>query len=311
VINKDIVKTNLDGSFDDIIYGTITMVFSVTNLRNSISEVRRNIIIACLGALTIGIFITVFISRLISRPLEVLLKTFTTIAYGDLSVRVNIDSKEEFGQLARTFNRMVDSLEESYYELAETNKNMERIVSERTKEYRDQVEVRTKAEEKVKATNKMVSSIINTSPLPIVTLSVDFKVKSASPAIKQIFHYEEAEILEKVLPFVYMSDTEYVKDILKELTEASKVERNLTVKGRKKNGELVELKMAAVAEFSDDNIITGYIIIIDDITEGIVAEKALRASETKYRSLIEDSNIGIGIIKDVTFTFANKALLSI
>jgi PAS domain-containing protein len=127
---------------------------------------------------------------------------------------------------------MVDSLEESYIELNETNKNMELAVEQRTKQLRGQVEVRAKAEEKLKATNKMVSSIINTSPLPIVTLAVDFRVKTASPAFKQIFLYEEYEILEKILPFIYMSDTEYFAHILQKLRDPNKSER-VTVKGRK------------------------------------------------------------------------------
>jgi PAS domain S-box-containing protein len=304
VINKDVID------IDDVKVGTITCVFSTSRLNKSISSTQYGIITVCFSVLLIGILLTIFISNLISNPLSTLLAVFKKIANGDLSIRANINTNEEFGQLARTFNRMVDNLEESYFELAETNKNMEMKIEQRTQQLRTQIEVRTQAEEKLKTTNKMVFSIINTSPLPIITLSIDFKVKSASPAFTQIFKYEEYEVIDRVLPFVTLTDIDTLIYKLQSLDEPNQTER-IIVQGRKKDGRLLDLNITAVSEFDDNNEKFGYIMVVDDITERLLAEKALKESEIKYRSLIEDSIVGIGIIKDNHFVFANAALLSI
>jgi PAS domain S-box-containing protein len=205
---------------------------------------------------------------------------------------------------------MVDNLEDSYFELSEANKNMELKVEQRTKQLQSQIEVRNQAEEKLKATNKMVYSIINTSPLPIVTLSIDYKVKTASPAFSQIFKFEEYEVIDRVLPFVIMSDVDMLREMLQALNEPNQVERRI-VMGRRKDGMLMDLNITAVSEFDDTNEKFGYILVIDDITERLLAEKALRESEIKYRSLIEDSIVGIGLVKDNNFVYANNALLEI
>ena len=304
VVNKNVM--DVSNSF----CGSITCVFSIEKLNDSILTTQYLIFLACFSIFLVGILLTFIISNLISSPLNVLLTTVRRIADGDLSIRADIHSNEEFGELARTFNKMVDNLEESYYELSETNKNMEMKIEQRTQQLRTQIEVRTAAEEKLKSTNKMVSSIINTSPLPIVTLSNDFKVKTASPAFTQIFKYEEFEVVDRLLPFVIQTDIDNTKSTLDLICEPNQIER-IVVQGRRKDGMLMDLNLTAASDFDDNNEKLGYIAVVDDITDRLLAEKALKESEIKYRSLIEDSIVGIGIIKDNHFIFANASLLTI
>ncbi|MCL2038859.1 MAG: ATP-binding protein [Bacteroidetes bacterium] len=303
IVNTEVV-------YKDVVCGYISCVFSMEELDKTITNTQYWVVMICMLILLFGILTTVFISNLISKPLNVLLATFRRIAGGDLSIRATINTNEEFGQLARTFNKMVNNLEDSYFELSDTNRNMELKVEQRTQQLRNQIEVRTMAEEKLKTTNKMINYIINASPLPILTLSTEFKLKTASPSFTKIFKYEEYEVIDRVLPFVVKSDLDIVKESFISLNAPNKVERIIAM-GRRKDGIPIDLNITAVAEFDDNNKKFGYIAIIDDITETLLAEKALKESETKYRSLIEDSIVGIGLIKDNFFVFANTALLEI
>jgi len=308
--NSTLYIVNVPIEYQKEKYGRMTMIYSLEEIHKSIAEIRLQVIITCLILLAVSIIILILISKLISKPLEILLVTFNKIAEGDLSERARISTEDEFGQLAVTFNKMVDTLENSYLELAEVNKNMEQKVKERTQQLQQQIDVRTQAEDKLKDANKTVQSIINTSPLPIIRMDTDFKIKSASPAIRTIFGYEEYEVLDKISPFIY--DLETFIDRLKECTTYANIQSDkFTVKGRRKNGQLLDLQIANVAQYNDDNEHIGYIIIIDDITERILAEKALKESEAKYRSLIEYSIVGIAILKERHFTFVNASLLDI
>ena len=302
VINVKIEKEEID-------YGNITIVFSLDEVYENIKSIRIDIILVCGAILNISLILLIFISDLISKPLKTMLVTFNKIANGELSERVHITSNDEFGQLAHSFNKMVDNLEDSYYELAEVNKNMEVKVQERTLELSQQVDIRAQAEEKLKEANKVVQSIINTSPLPIIRLGTDFKVKTASPAMKTIFFFETYEIIDREnIPFIH--EKEIFINRLKENIAQYQTDK-FTIKGRRKNGQLLDLQIASVAQYSEAEEHIGYIVVIDDITDRLLAEKSLKESEVKYRSLIEYSIVGIAILKEKYFTFVNSSLLNI
>ena len=300
---------NLPLTHEGEYFGRMTVIFSLDVISQNIAEIQKQIIITCLLLLIVSIIILFFISNLISKPLKILLETFNKITEGHLTERAKIDNDDEFGLLSLSFNRMVDNLEDSYYELAEVNKNMEVKINERTHQLRQQIDVRTRAEEKLKDASKTVQAVINASPLPIVKLDIDFRVKTASPAIKSIFGFEEYEVIEKIVPFIFELE-EFTKK-LKELSSLSEQSEKFTIKGRRKNGQLLDLQIASVAQYDDNENHIGYIIVIDDITERLLAERAIMESEMKYRSLIEYSIVGIAILKDKYFTFVNNALLEI
>ncbi|SPD75386.1 putative Integral membrane sensor signal transduction histidine kinase [uncultured Desulfobacterium sp.] len=78
-------------------------------------------IITFLGiiAMTVAGFI---IARTITAPVEELVKFTTTVSEGDFSQKANIDSRDEIGSLARSFNLMVDRLKAFEKKLVESEK---------------------------------------------------------------------------------------------------------------------------------------------------------------------------------------------
>jgi len=68
-----------------------------------------------LGLLGIGVVIAILIipvSRTITKPIKLLNHSANQIAEGDLSQRVKVKSKNEIGELGRSFNHMADKLEQ-------------------------------------------------------------------------------------------------------------------------------------------------------------------------------------------------------
>lgn len=73
---------------------------------------RLNLIIALLLAVALYAMTRYFI-----HPISILTKSTQTIAAGDFSERVNIETKDEVGLLAENFNQMADAVEEKIKEL--------------------------------------------------------------------------------------------------------------------------------------------------------------------------------------------------
>ena len=78
-------------------------------------EIVKSVVIGFLfsGALSIVLSGTVgwWISRRLSDPLTVLTQSTTQMAEGDYTIRTDVDREDEFGTLARIFNRMAEKVE--------------------------------------------------------------------------------------------------------------------------------------------------------------------------------------------------------
>ena len=83
--------------------------------------------------LVLGAVFTVYFRRSITRPLLVLTETSRNIANGDYSARPNVTSTDEVGELATSFNTMVDAVERREREL-ERRANELRIATAKARE---------------------------------------------------------------------------------------------------------------------------------------------------------------------------------
>jgi signal transduction histidine kinase len=70
----------------------------------------------------LAIGIALYVGRSVARPLARLSTGAERIGRGDLATRISIDSRDEFGALARTFNAMATSLREHEDKLVQTEK---------------------------------------------------------------------------------------------------------------------------------------------------------------------------------------------
>lgn len=87
-------------------------------------------IIACL----LYLILMIFISKGLTRPIERMVRTAKVIAQGDISKRVDVNTKDEIGNLAENFNRMVQVVEDKINELELNNLEKQRFIHDFTHE---------------------------------------------------------------------------------------------------------------------------------------------------------------------------------
>jgi signal transduction histidine kinase len=92
------------------------------------SSLSRNIYVALYTAAMIAvILIGYLVARLIINPLSKLVRTSRAIASGDLTRRTEIESRDEIGVLASTFDEMTHNLQQRTLELEKTNRILEQM----------------------------------------------------------------------------------------------------------------------------------------------------------------------------------------
>ncbi|MDR6549616.1 HAMP domain-containing sensor histidine kinase [Paenibacillus qinlingensis] len=90
----------------------IILHFPAGDVREVISAVRLNILLPLLFSLIAVGFILFIVSRKLAGPLQQMNRAALELAHGDFKTRVPVNSQDEVGQLAKSFNFMVEKLEE-------------------------------------------------------------------------------------------------------------------------------------------------------------------------------------------------------
>ncbi|WP_191566858.1 methyl-accepting chemotaxis protein [Metabacillus idriensis] len=123
----------------------IGAVYKHSNLMETANTVSFTSMLITLAALVIANVIGYFVSRSIARPVVKLGETARAVAEGDLTVAVNVSSKDEVGALAGNFNtmvaemrRMIEEVDLSVTTLTESAENLS-AVSEETMAASEQV----------------------------------------------------------------------------------------------------------------------------------------------------------------------------
>ncbi|MBO5987112.1 MAG: SpoIIE family protein phosphatase, partial [Lachnospiraceae bacterium] len=114
------IRTSIDKNTDNVVQSVIQGVLNVLQ-----SVLVLTAVLLLLITLTAGYF-----SRKIANPLKRLTSDVEEITGGNFQRRSEVDTDDEIGELARSFNSMTDSLEKYIADLKEATAKEERIVGE-------------------------------------------------------------------------------------------------------------------------------------------------------------------------------------
>ncbi len=109
-------------------WGTLVARFDLAPVARSAARTRLVLIFAAV-LLTVAMIVglSIGISRIVVRPIQILADTAGALQSGDLEARARVRTRDELGQLARGFNAMAEELQ-SY------TSSLERRVQERSRE---------------------------------------------------------------------------------------------------------------------------------------------------------------------------------
>jgi signal transduction histidine kinase len=97
--------------------GELWIFRSFENALQRLAELRRNIILLGLAAMLAGLALTYLLARKIMRPVEKLDRAAAEVARQNYAYRVPVNSRDELGRLAETFNNMCASIQSARHEL--------------------------------------------------------------------------------------------------------------------------------------------------------------------------------------------------
>jgi len=186
--------------------------------------------------------------------------------------------------------RLVDSLQRSNKLLYEANEELQIDITERKR-----------SEEALRESERRYRLLAENAEDVIWTVDMNMRPTYMSPSITRLLGYSVEEAMAKPMEAVYTpASFETAMKVLAEELAIENMEqkdlsrsRTLELELNRKDGSIVpvEVKFSFIRE--PDGRPVKILAIARDITERKRAEEALRESEEKYRSLVENVSIGI------------------
>lgn len=94
------------------IRGTVLISSSLAPVMDTLSLLVRRLVLTGVGIVVVFLAVTWYIALRLTSPLEDLTRAARRLGSGDLDSRVQVRSRDEVGDLAQTFNRMADQVQE-------------------------------------------------------------------------------------------------------------------------------------------------------------------------------------------------------
>jgi len=145
------------------------------------------------------------------------------------------------------------------------------------------------SEKALKESKEFSSSLLSHAPNPIIVINPDTSVRYVNSAMEKITGFSSEELIGRKLPYPWWTEEtlektkRYFKKAMKK--GAQKFEGLY----QKKNGERFWVEITS-APVRNDREFEYYLENWVDITERRQAEEALKASEAKYRELVQNAN---------------------
>jgi PAS domain S-box-containing protein len=206
-----------------------------------------------LFVLSVAAWIALFLAKQISLPIEALVEAATEVRKGNLTHRVEVKAVDELGSLVRNFNQMTQELEASSRELDRRR--------------------------------RFTEAILESIPTGVLSIDSDGSIRRVNRALAKIFPPEQAAGATRLEDLFSRDDAAEIKYLMKRArrTGAASRQIELHTRGRKLQ---IEVTVSALEE----KLTSGFVIVLEDATELLRAQKAAAWHEVARRVAHEIKN---------------------
>jgi two-component system, NtrC family, sensor kinase len=171
---------------DAKILGVLDVIVSLDSMHDQLAANRFKITVLALIMLgLVAAILVVITNELISLPLKKLLWQTEMIAEGNLDSSIEINSEDEIGELAVSFDTMTRKLRIARSELEDWGKNLEQKVEDRTRELHH-VQAQLVRSEKLASLGELVAGIAHEINNPLTGILIYSSLISSDARLDQM-----------------------------------------------------------------------------------------------------------------------------
>lgn len=246
-------------------------ITTYTEQKQHLREYKRNLLLALALVTLLLLFTTtwvaLFLSKQVTVPIQALAEGTREISRGNFDYRIGLQPRDELGMLVRSFNRMTEQLGEGRQRINEFTQSLEQAVEER------------------ESRRKLMETILENIPTGVVSLDASGNITRVNSAVGQILG-ERAKEAHTIADLLGEEASRAVLHLMRRSLRMGAASGEIEVPV---DGSLVRAAVT-VSSLGPRRSNPGFVIVIDDLTELLRAQKAAAWQEVAQRIAHEIKN---------------------
>lgn len=241
------------------------------NEKKDLRKYKRNIVLA-LSLITLLLlfattWVALFLSKQVTVPIQALAEATHEISLGNFDHRISVQAQDELGMLVRSFNRMTAQLGEGRRQINEFTQSLELAIEEREQR------------------RKLMETILENIPTGVISLGSSGEVSRVNSATITILgeHARNAKTAQDLLGD---EAARSVLHLMRRSLRMGAASREIEIAT---GGRLVRAAVT-VSSLGPRRSNPGYVIVIDDLTDLLRAQRASAWQEVAQRIAHEIKN---------------------
>ncbi len=205
--------------------------------------------------LFVATWIALLLAKQISVPISALLDAAGQVRKGNLAYRVNVPANDEMASLVRAFNQMVHGLEDNSREL--------------------------------ESRRRFTEAILESIPTGVISLTSDGRIQRVNRALRGLIppeQLERASTLSDLFPPEHAADLRYL------MKRARRTGLAASQMDLERPGQVLHLALTVSALPAHEPAAPGYVVVLEDTSEMLRAQKAEAWAEVARRIAHELKN---------------------
>jgi len=265
---------------------------------SSLHETERLILLIVFAAVALVFFLTLTLSKVLTKPIQELTEITTKMVGGDLSQRVKVHGADEIGVLGTSFNRMISQIQ-NY------TSDLEKMVGARTQELKE-------SREKYRDLSRFLNSILD-SATEYAIIALDFygRIMEFNKGAEKLFGWKKEEVINKQNIGLTILPEDNKSGVQEWMSKRTRTEGmcELEMNRIRKNGQRFPALTTVTAIMDPSGKSSGFVEIIRDITARKNLERQLQETKEFLERIMESSVDGI-LTTDLKgkLTYVNRAM---